>query len=156
MNKSLLLISIFCCQIAFANCPYQSQMKFLWEKLSYERKIDSKKGYLPANIKEFLHSTRQHAKKGERVLIAFYPKECGFDHLATETSRFVELGDFIQEVDKAGFKIIYCLPRRHLACFEGKEQIDLFLKNTFATHLNRENPPTKFFSKLVIAELEKK
>lgn len=156
MNKAALLISIFCCQIAFANCPYQSQMKFLWEKLSHERKIDSKNGYLPSNIKEFLHTSRLQTKAGERLLIAFYPKECGFDYLAEETSRFIDIGDFLQEADRNGFKIIYCLPKRHLVEFQDKDQVIAFLNHTFSTRLIRENPPTKFFSKLVIAELEKK
>lgn len=156
MNKAAFLTLIFCCQFAFAECPYQSQVKYLWDKMSYERKISSNKGFLPENVKEFLISSAQETKSGERVLLAFYPTECGFDYLSKETHQFVDMQEFFDAVQETGFKIIFCYPQRHFAQFQDEQQIKEYIQNTFRTALSKENPPTHFPSKIILAELQKK
>jgi len=156
MNKSALLSLIFCCNIAFANCSYQSHVEYLWNKVSHERQIDSTAGFLPQDVKEFLTSSASVMEEGDRLLLAFYPTECGFDSLVSNKDRFTDLKEFYPLVHELGFKVIFCMPQHHLAQFEEAEQIKDFVCNTFHSDLSEEDPPLRFPTKIVLAELQKK
>ena len=151
-----MLSLIFCCNLAFANCSYKSQVEYIWNKVSHERKIDTPAGYLPQNMTEFLTSSAAVMEEGDRLLLAFYPTECGFDYLVKETDQFTDMQEFFTLVQELDFKIIFCCPQRHLAQFENQEQIQAFVQKSFQTDLNREDPPLRFPTKIVLAELVKK
>jgi hypothetical protein len=155
MNKSILLSIIFCCNLAFAKCPYQSQVEYMWEKIVYARQIEPCGGYLPENVKEFLTSSACQMTRGESLLLAFYPTDCGFDYFVDNTDRFFDVKEFFTLVKELDLKIIFCCPQRHLAEFQSQEEIKKFIADTFCANLNREEVPLRFPTKIILAEIQK-
>ncbi|MDN3506190.1 MAG: hypothetical protein P0S96_03070 [Simkaniaceae bacterium] len=154
MNKLFLLSLIFSCNLAFANCSYSSQLKYLWDKACYEKSAATKE-FLPQNLEEFLTSSAEKLKEGDKLILAFYPTQCGFDTIAEETHAFTEMQEFYSMVTELGYKVVYCAPERHFAEFESHEELESFMQTTFSTHLDREETPLRVPTKIIFVELQK-
>lgn len=141
MKRIINILLIFYSTLGFAETP----LRELWDKISYERGIAGEKGFLCQDVKSFFETS------GEKELIFFYPKGCGFDHLTNGT--FIELEEFFELAEAHGYEITYCSSQRYLVSFEDREQMEEFVKKIFGTELIEGDVPLYFPSKFIIAEI---
>lgn len=141
MKRIIHILLIFYSTFAFAEAP----LKELWDKISYERGIEGERGFLCRDVKAFFE------KAGEKELIFFYPKGCGFDHLTS--GEFLELEEFFELAEAYGYEITYCSSQRYLVSFEDRDEMEEFVRDTFGTELKEGDVPLYFPSKIIIAEL---
>jgi|GEM_PF-2604967 len=156
MNKLVLLSIVLSCNLAFAKCSYKSQIEYLWSQATYQKQNASPDGFLPQDVKEFLAVSAETMQEGDRLILAFYPTQCGFDTIAEGTHAFMEMQEFYSMATELGYKIIYCAPERHFAEFQSHEELEAFMQNTFSTRLDREETPLRVPTKIIFAELQKK
>lgn len=143
--KLVTLLLIFCCNIIFANTPYEGTLRELWDKISNETGIEDERGFLCQDIRGLLEETE------DRTLLFFFPKKCGFDYVTNKN--FIELEEFFDLAEDLGFEISYCSTQRVLVSFKDREEMAEFVRGVFDAELIEGEFPLYFPSKIIIASL---
>ncbi|NGX37590.1 MAG: hypothetical protein K1000chlam2_00746 [Chlamydiae bacterium] len=149
MKKALLSL-IFCCNLAFAACPYEDQLNYFWEDVVHKRQA-AKSVFLPKDIKTLLEESAKEMKGGEHLLLGFFPQDCGFDQYTC--GDFIDMREFSQTIEALQFEVFFCLPQRHLVRFKHPAEMQAFIKKMFNTNIPLEEVPLQFPTKFFIVEL---
>jgi len=153
MNKLLLASLIFTCSLGFGQGTYESRLESFWKDVCFKRKVDCTRGFLPRDIKNFIEESASQMNQGEKVIITFYPKNCGWDRVLDQMDGLIDAMEFRQLSEENGFKINFCLPQRHLVYFENLSDLESYAEEQFGQSL--KSPHLKFPARMIIAELEK-
>lgn len=155
MNKLFTAFLLLFIPFSAVHSNYYEYIDGIREELVLKKNINMGEGYFPHDCENFIREQAPAMMVGERLYLAFYPKQCGFDSLCEDASAFVDTKKFFSLVKQEGFKVISFAPHRHLASFENLEELNDFTLQFFQTPLKENVSITRFLTKVMVVELEK-